>query len=506
MLIKGEKYACEACVRGHRVSNCQHADRPLQHINKKVCTFFPVGRNILTSFYRVVQSLSVPTAELYARRDLRMLDATVVKSRMRKDSVYKTQIPMVSSELPETSSLLFLTLDKADICCCSHGARCSCALKKEHLDPVLESDSDEASSSSIPSSDIRRPRALTAQSDTGLTVFANGHHKPVHKHNTMAHKCGLPYVVPRSHSIHGPSPSGLANRSVDNLPHTNTIDALHSESHIKDSMVSAQQEQRMVKSEHGSPIIAASNLGQLNGLLPPLDLSSLPEDYSYQSLDSYSSVPDLDQPLFSAGLSTASIDWSHYDGLDFNNDEFAASSYSQAPSFTGFDFTSSIDQPALTTTSTSGEISEVEDFVAISESAPKRPGLPRNQYGSDFDNSDFGGDVDSYRLSTASSYVGLPQAQMLASNNVGAIDMDSFLKGLPASNSYVETNHGLPPTSYPETSKLAQTHPQFDDNIFSLPLLSTEEEAFWMGDFAPGHLASNSARSDPFKENVWASQ
>jgi hypothetical protein len=36
MLIKGEKYACEACVRSHRVSNCQHFDRPLQHINKKV--------------------------------------------------------------------------------------------------------------------------------------------------------------------------------------------------------------------------------------------------------------------------------------------------------------------------------------------------------------------------------------------------------------------------------------------------------------------------------------
>lgn len=25
MLIDGEKWACEACVRGHRVSNCQHA-------------------------------------------------------------------------------------------------------------------------------------------------------------------------------------------------------------------------------------------------------------------------------------------------------------------------------------------------------------------------------------------------------------------------------------------------------------------------------------------------
>lgn len=28
MLIDGEKYACEACVRGHRVSNCNHYGKP----------------------------------------------------------------------------------------------------------------------------------------------------------------------------------------------------------------------------------------------------------------------------------------------------------------------------------------------------------------------------------------------------------------------------------------------------------------------------------------------
>lgn len=48
MLIKGEKYACEACVRGHRVSNCQHSDRPLQHINKKVYTVHFYCRAMLT--------------------------------------------------------------------------------------------------------------------------------------------------------------------------------------------------------------------------------------------------------------------------------------------------------------------------------------------------------------------------------------------------------------------------------------------------------------------------
>jgi hypothetical protein len=57
MLIKGGKYACDACIRGHRVSACKHrgrfliqtvdvemldlytdlsyTDRPLTHINKK---------------------------------------------------------------------------------------------------------------------------------------------------------------------------------------------------------------------------------------------------------------------------------------------------------------------------------------------------------------------------------------------------------------------------------------------------------------------------------------
>ncbi|KAL3476897.1 copper fist DNA binding domain-containing protein [Aspergillus californicus] len=35
MLIDGEKWACEACVRGHRVSTCKHHDRPLIRINRK---------------------------------------------------------------------------------------------------------------------------------------------------------------------------------------------------------------------------------------------------------------------------------------------------------------------------------------------------------------------------------------------------------------------------------------------------------------------------------------
>jgi len=456
-------------VRGHRVSNCQHADRPLQHINKK-------GR---------------PVSQCTHCRTLRKSRSAHVRCDC-------------GSEKAHTKGACGQDNDsQADNCCCSHGGRCACALKKEHLDPVPESDSDEANSSSAPVQEKRRPRALTAQSENGLTSFVNGHHKPVHKNNTMAHKCGLPYVVPRAHSIHGPSPSGLANRSVDNLPHTNTIDALHSESHIKDSMVSAQQEQRMVKSEHGSPIMGAIvNSEQWNGILPPLDLSNLSGDYA-QGLDGFSSIPDPEQPLFSAGLSAASIDWSHYDGLDFNNDNFATSSYSQAPSFTGFDF-SSIDQPALTTTSTSGEISEVEEFGSLGDTGASRPALVNNtKYGSDFDNSDFGGEIDGYRLSTASSYVGLPQTQMLAGNNVDTLDIDSFLKAGSASNGY--SNHGLPATSFAEDGKIGNSVPAFDDNAnFQLLSADSDNDTFWMNNFSSNNIPINEGCGELPEENVWA--
>jgi hypothetical protein len=41
--------------------------------------------------------------------------------------------------------------------------------------------------------------------------------------------------------------------------------------------------------------------------------------------------------------------------------------------------------------------------------------LKTNQYGSDFASPEFGGNIDGYRLRDASSYIGLPQVQILAS-------------------------------------------------------------------------------------------
>jgi hypothetical protein len=268
-------------------------------------------------------------------------------------------------------------------------------------------------------------------------------------------------------------------------------------------MVSAQQEQRMVKSEHGSPHQnVTSNLDLLNGQLPPLDLSSIPGDYNFMhNLDNFSAIPDHEQPMFSAGLSSASIDWSHYDGLDFNNDNFAASSYSQAPSFTGFDFSSIDQQPALTTTSTSGEISEVEDLIPLNDNSGSRPSLLNKQYGSDFDASDFGGDIDSYRLSTASSYIGLPQAQMLAGNNLDNLDLEAFMKAAP-SNGY-NGSHGLP--AYGNDCTRGPTSSPYDDAT-NFQLLNTDEDndAFWMSTYAANGIPISNGHSEIPEENVWA--
>lgn len=460
MLIDGEKYACEACVRGHRVSNCQHADRPLSHINKK-------GR---------------PVSQCAHCRTFRKSRSAHVKC----DCGEKSHAKGTCTHLKDG--------DKAESCACCHGGRCTCALKKEHLDPVLESDSDEAAHVHVDKP--RRPHAKTAQSDLALTIFTNGHHKPPQKHNQMAHKRGLPYVVPRAHSIHGPSPSGLANRSVDNLPHTSTIDALHSESHIKDSMISAQQEQRLIRSEHGSPYLAPSSVEDASHVQrPALDvLGEFSTEYRYMPLETF--APNDNEPCtFSSALSLTPVDWSHY---DFSNENYDTSSYSQAQSFTGFDF-GSIDQPARTTTSTSGEISEVEDFGSTADSGA-RPIL-KKQFGSEA--SDFG-DHDGYRLGTTSSYVVGLQAPPHSNNNMESLTMEEFLlkscgnKYAPAVDDFVSDDIPVCPKY---TQDATATMPS-GLSSFQLPM-ADDVGSPWMIDFTTGGNSNQAGLSDTTHANAW---
>ncbi|KAK3181996.1 hypothetical protein K4F52_006735 [Lecanicillium sp. MT-2017a] len=331
MIIDGEKYACEACVRGHRVSNCQHSDRPLQHINKK-------GR---------------PISQCAHCRSMR-------KSR-------SAHIKCDCGEKTSKCAHLQPTVDgHTETCCCNHGGRCTCSLKKEpSLDTVPESDSEREATTithaGCPKPPMRRRRANTIHADGGLSFDQNGHHKPAAKHNRAAQKCN-PYQLNRVNSTASASslisgPEGLsyqANGDLRSAPRS----------------VGAR-EQRMVKSETASPLMSGSSFPQLSGL-PHLDLSRI--DYpSYADNGSFdmfgSGLPsDHEGPIYSAGLSAASVDWSHYDLAESKAESLAPSSYSQAgtQSFNGlFEFGSGSEQlPRLAnTTSTSGDVSEVEDFL-----------------------------------------------------------------------------------------------------------------------------------------------
>ncbi|KAL2131742.1 hypothetical protein VTI74DRAFT_4642 [Chaetomium olivicolor] len=334
MLIDGEKWACEACVRGHRVSNCQHADRPLQHINKK-------GR---------------PVSQCQHCRAMRKSRSAHVKCDCGEKTHKCVHLRPVIEGHKES-------------CCCNHGGRCTCSHKREpKLDTVPESDSDSpttAHSKSSKASSRARRRANTTNSDAMLSFDANGHHKPTYKHAKASQKCG-PYQLNRVNSMS--SASSLRNRSMDDLLGSGaSADA--SSAAGSGGGESASHAQRRVKSEAASPLLeASSTFAQLNGQLPPLDLSGIKyAPYIPNSADFFGALSDYEQPMFSAGLSATSVDWSNYEGLELASKtaDFAPSSYSQAQSYGGFDFNGSEHIPTLTTTtSTSGEVSEVEDFLS----------------------------------------------------------------------------------------------------------------------------------------------
>lgn len=264
-----------------------------------------------------------------------------------------------------------------------------------------------------------------------LTFDENGHHKPAHKHNKASQKCG-PYQLNRVNSLH--STGSLGSHSPERVGDSSLKDPVS-------SRAAPIRQQRLVKSEAASPLMRAStSFQQLNNQLPPLDLSSIeyPTYVPNAPFDLFSSSgmsSDHDAPIFSAGLSTTSVDWSHID-LGEKTDKFTPSSYSQAgaQSFNGvFDLgTGSEPAPTLAaTTSTSGEVSEVEDnFIA--------------------------GDSDYDGFGTGSSSF-IHSANFLSTGtDLSAIDYDSFVKS--------STNKFMTAPSFDESGPNVGSSVAFDDD------------------------------------------
>lgn len=67
----------------------------------------------------------------------------------------------------------------------------------------------------------------SSNSDSTIATFAGGHHKPLHRHNNLAHTSGAPYKIPRPHTLHGASAFAEATRgNIDDVPQRAVDDLL----------------------------------------------------------------------------------------------------------------------------------------------------------------------------------------------------------------------------------------------------------------------------------------
>ncbi len=304
------------------------------------------------------------------------------------------------------------------------------------------------------STSSRKPRLLKADSDNSLTVFTNGHHKPVHKHNDSAHKCGLPYKIPIPHSVPG---NDAARRSTDSLPLIKKKEEAHSQLH--DSISSAHQDIRRVRSEHGSPERSTARYRDSNGGLPPLDLSyagyesvqgQYPEDYSQspRSFENYYSTSHEELPALSAGMNMPTVDWS---AVDLPLDGAYSAAYSQPPSYSSFDH-NNVGQQGLATSS-SGELSEVDDYVSHNPRGqsirPEKASTSaeelkyNNMDSSSAESLSYNPTSSPSYPASSSSFPNPPHTSLLSSNNLNERDI-KFIGTTASPTEFEEPTAGMP--------------------------------------------------------------
>jgi hypothetical protein len=99
-----------------------------------------------------------------------------------------------------------------------------------------------------------------------------------------------------------------------------------------------------------------------------------------------------------------------------------------------------------------------------------------------------GSDIDHFRVSSASSFISLPQAQMLSSNNLESITIDDFLKSANESTAVLEqqlqANMGIEPKRLASQDVYVMPEAQVFDKAMSnpgtsLPMTTTATEPLW---------------------------
>lgn len=205
-VINGEKWACSSCIKGHRVSGCIHNDRELHHIN-------PKGRP--------VKQCEHCRGARKSKSHHAKCDCGDKKDKLKEkgDAKGMTTIDVAAHDNSDDN------LAHGDGCQCHSGGKCLCGTKKDGLELRLDTGRQTLHEARA------KPKLTATHSESHLTVFANGHHKPCHRNNNSAHVSGLPYKIPRPHTLHGQTAFAALvqannNHSKPEVPTTRSMDTL----------------------------------------------------------------------------------------------------------------------------------------------------------------------------------------------------------------------------------------------------------------------------------------
>ncbi|KAK4579899.1 hypothetical protein LTR86_000100 [Recurvomyces mirabilis] len=470
MVIKadGTKWACQSCLKGHRVSGCTHTDRELTLVPKKgrpvtQCQHCRSERKKRSAHVSCECGEGSDKAHHSKEKCIHLREA---EGRVRSGS---------QDECVHDKHALAAVAEEQG-CCCPHGGKCTCALTKKHVD----SDGDVTP----PRGPAVKPRLETTKSDGSITVFQNGHHKPVHRKNHLAHECGMPYKVPMSRAKTDHGVVAKARRSVDSLALDNNMDATPS-AFMPQTSAPFNTERRMSKSEQHSPKIFPkdpSYLGFSNADLASIDFSTLRPVQTNQSIQSLSNDMYNFTPIepLSAVADSAFDPWSSMPSADSaimpDNNPFGV--WPTNPDVNG------LAQPALTAAS-SGTQSEIDE-IPIDEEAFTfgMPSIQEDAGAFNFDTvSDLPGTPNYNRRSLPPNFLknitpspdwpfdlNTTSNQDFTSNTEDATFDDAWEgSNLPSiTDAPKRHTHGLPNVGRPASRSIGPGHAPADDIIKSL--------------------------------------
>ena len=413
-------------------------------------------------------------------------------------------------------------------CSCCHGGRCTCAIKKEHhLDSVPELAAPTTCASTSPTTtatatEIRKPRLQMTHSESSLTTFANGHHRPTHKHHPGVHGSS-PYTIP--HVGHTGHTFGEHIGGCTKAPAA-TVSAPSS---------AASQKPRRIKSEHSSPDLRSYPALKMPAAIAPLELTpQLPplqpqpikpapsrvqpglsvntnhppfplHDFRNQEL-----LPSADSECsgfpFSAGLfPPQSAGWSpayaRFENPGFDDPPLDTNSY---------DPTSQLDINYLRFQSSAGLGGSVSGDEIEEMFAPNNLGGARTITRSSSSDASDQAESD-YRVSATSSFVGLQQSSLLLQRNgfdeadalnssLGASQPDPFDGGLiisPGDGQLDNETRGLSLYEGYSEGYLSPKDVTVKTELPSLPPIQSEEsEYLWMSGWTPGAVQNGTTVAD----------